>query len=164
MAWLCWHGASSTCPAAHEGRVLLPLPCQGSCNQPSQEHSAANTPLFTKCSWIKPWEGTKGGNRFCGRQRAFAHPALVRLWHGRALLLCPWPEEGLSLLCPCSVPPAGSVVILRDVAAASRPLCSLEPDPDKDCAFYLAVSPDSIFTCARLGSPGQRGPKSEWLL
>lgn len=53
-----WHGchchrAISTCLAALEGRMLHALPCQGSSNQPSREHTAANTPLFTKHSWVK---------------------------------------------------------------------------------------------------------------
>lgn len=94
-----WHRATSTCLAAHEGRMLLALPCQGSSNQPSRELAAANTPLFTKHSWVKALG---------------LHQLRQQILRKAKGIFLPLPACGMEwplLLCPCcrgrAVPPAG---------------------------------------------------------
>lgn len=115
-----WHGchwrrATSTCLAAHEGRMLHSLPCQGSSNRPSQKQAAANTPLFTKYSWIKALRAHQGRQQILRKVKGICSqspwaqrhsPCQPVAWRG---LCCrvPAAEEGLSLLLASMVLPEG---------------------------------------------------------
>lgn len=96
-----WHRATSTCLAAPEGRMLHALPCQGSSNRPSREHAAANTPLFTKYSWIKALRVHQGRQQIWRKAKGICLP----------LPLTACGMERPLLLCPCcrgrAIPPAG---------------------------------------------------------
>lgn len=78
----------------------LPLPCQGSSDQPSQEHAAANTPLFTKYSRIMALTLHQGSQRILVNAKGICSPLSLSA-HGM---------EGPLLLCPCcrgrAIPPA----------------------------------------------------------
>lgn len=96
-----WHRATSTCLAAHEGRMLHSLPCQGSSSRPSRERAAANTPLFTKYSWIMALRAHQGRQQILTKAKGICS----------SLPLSARGVEGPLLLCPCcrgrAIPPAG---------------------------------------------------------